>query len=186
MDKPSNSREDNVLALEKALARPVPPSSIPEATPAPSTHSSLSDQDPVSDYPIWVGKSAMLPGYWDILGVHEASLVAMVEMLLEGNQPHFYVHVSQSSSFPPKPSSSVKPGGAGMDPERPLMLIGNQEDDPRPQSLGTGAISDDEDSWLHPSFDHDRPALGTLMEVMVVDRALGGRRLFLAVRAIAR
>jgi hypothetical protein len=129
----------------------------------------------------------MLPGYWDILGVHQAPLVAMMEMALEGGPPYFYVQVSRSSSFPPKPlSTPAKPNGEASDPLK--SNTGEEETDEDVQtSIGSsGAFSDDEESWLHPSFDVDRPTMGTLMEVMVVDRTMGGRRLFLAVRALAR
>ena len=110
-----------------------------------------------------------------------------MEMLLESEGPHFYIHVSQSSSFPPKgPSPTMSPTMSyestphwSQSEQYPIHIHS-------PESAAGGVLSDDEDSWLLPSFDHDRPILGTLMEVMVVDRTLGGRRLFLAVRALGR
>ena len=135
----------------------------------------------------------MLPGYWDILGVHQAPLVAMMEMALEGGPPYFSVQVSRSSSFPPKPlSTPAMPNGEASDHLKSNVGEEETEEEEVQTSNSTtsnsssGAFSDDEESWLHPSFDVDRPTIGTLMEVMVVDRTMGGRRLFLAVRALAR
>lgn len=76
-----------VMALETALA---------------SSASGDMDEDEGAapeGLPVWCHNNAMLPGFREVLGVHEPWLVNMFVRLLGRPKPWRYVHFSTSSSF---------------------------------------------------------------------------------------
>jgi len=108
--------------------------------------------------PVWCHSNAMLPGFREILGVHQPWLIAMFNKLLKRPRPWRYVHFSNSSSFAQDDSTKFTVNA----------LYNTRKDG---------------DSAIRPKSDPSRPAVGTMMEVVLADRADDGR-LYLAVRAL--
>jgi len=110
--------------------------------------------------PVWCHGSAMLPGFWEVLGVHQPWLVTMFDRLVKTQKPWRYVHFSASSSLPHVEGARLAGVLAPLNPAAAAQA-----------------------SPIAPDDDPQRDAVGTLMEV-VASETTADRRLFLAVRAL--
>uniref|UniRef100_A0A061S792 Uncharacterized protein n=1 Tax=Tetraselmis sp. GSL018 TaxID=582737 RepID=A0A061S792_9CHLO len=129
-----------------------------ESALARSAEALIEEDDSTEGLPVWCHGNAMLPGFREVLGVHKPWLIAMFKRALGEPKPWRYVHFSNSSSF----SVVAEASKTVQELYRPSQ--------PR-------------ESAIWPEADPMRPAIGTMMEVVVADISEDGR-LFLAVRAL--